>query len=63
MTVLVGGLRSIGANVSEGKHGVFTDTPGVLTNDFFVNLLSPGMEWKTFGRHRERVRHQGPGNR
>ncbi|MFI5930781.1 catalase/peroxidase HPI [Actinoplanes sp. NPDC051494] len=45
MTVLIGGLRSLGTNVGGGKHGVFTDKPGVLTNDFFTNLLSPGTRW------------------
>ncbi|MEV7630151.1 catalase/peroxidase HPI [Actinoplanes sp. NPDC089786] len=46
MTVLVGGLRSLGANVGGASHGVLTDRPGVLTNDFFANLLSPGTRWK-----------------
>ncbi|GGO21944.1 catalase-peroxidase [Microbispora rosea subsp. aerata] len=46
MTVLVGGLRVLGANHQQSKHGVFTETPGVLTNDFFVNLLELGIEWK-----------------
>ncbi len=46
MTVLVGGLRVLGANVDGSKHGVFTKTPGALTNDFFVNLLDIGIEWK-----------------
>ena len=46
MTVLVGGLRALGANVGGSAHGVFTDRPGVLTNDFFVNLLSPGTRWQ-----------------
>ncbi|QIK76267.1 catalase/peroxidase HPI [Nocardioides piscis] len=46
MTALVGGLRSLGANVGDAAHGVLTDRPGVLTNDFFVNLLSPGTRWK-----------------
>jgi catalase-peroxidase len=46
MTVLVGGLRSLGANVGDTKHGVLTDRPGVLSGDFFVNLLSPGTRWK-----------------
>jgi catalase-peroxidase len=46
MTVLVGGLRSLGANVGGTRHGVLTDRPGVLTNDFFANLLSPGTRWK-----------------
>ena len=46
MTVLVGGLRALGANVGGSQHGVLTDRAGSLTNDFFVNLLSPGTEWK-----------------
>jgi catalase-peroxidase len=44
MTVLIGGLRVLGNG--QTKHGVFTDRPGTLTNDFFVNLLDMGMEWK-----------------
>ncbi|WAH55629.1 catalase/peroxidase HPI [Pseudomonas silvicola] len=46
MTVLVGGLRVLGANVGQSQHGVFTDRPGSLTNDFFVNLLDMAVEWK-----------------
>ena len=46
MTVLVGGLRVLGANYGDTKHGVFTDKPGTLTNDFFVNLLDMATEWK-----------------
>jgi catalase-peroxidase len=46
MTVLVGGLRVLGANHGASKHGVFTDRPGTLTNDFFVNLLDMGTAWK-----------------
>ena len=46
MTVLVGGMRALGTNVGGGEHGVFTDRPGTLTNDFFVNLLDMGTEWK-----------------
>ncbi|GAB3561958.1 catalase/peroxidase HPI [Amycolatopsis endophytica] len=46
MTVLVGGLRSLGANHGASEHGVLTDQPGVLTNDFFANLLAPGTRWK-----------------
>ncbi|MEO0764267.1 MAG: peroxidase family protein, partial [Pseudomonadota bacterium] len=46
MTVLVGGLRVLGANYEGSAHGVFTDRPGALTNDFFVNLLDMGCEWK-----------------
>ncbi|MFI1104844.1 catalase/peroxidase HPI [Streptomyces melanogenes] len=46
MTVLVGGLRVLGANHQQSSAGVFTETPGVLTNDFFVNLLDLGTTWK-----------------
>jgi catalase-peroxidase len=46
MTVLVGGLRVLGANVGQSSHGVFTQRPGVLTNDFFVHLLDMATEWK-----------------
>ena len=46
MTVLVGGLRVLGANVGGSQHGVFTKRPETLTNDFFVNLLDMGTEWK-----------------
>jgi catalase-peroxidase len=53
MTVLVGGLRVLGANVGQSKVGVFTERPGSLTTDFFVNLLDMGTEWKksTQGEH------------
>ncbi|WP_411149397.1 catalase/peroxidase HPI [Streptomyces sp. A30] len=47
MTVLVGGLRVLGANHGQSSHGVFTDTPGTLTNDFFVNLLDLGTTWSS----------------
>ncbi|MFF7544506.1 catalase/peroxidase HPI [Streptomyces canus] len=47
MTALVGGLRVLGANQGGTAHGVFTDRPGVLTNDFFVNLLDLGTTWKS----------------
>jgi catalase-peroxidase len=46
MTVLVGGLRALNANVGQSTHGVFTQRPGVLSNDFFVNLVDMGTEWK-----------------
>ncbi|KQU78912.1 hydroperoxidase [Mesorhizobium sp. Root695] len=46
MTVLVGGLRVLGANAGQSKHGVFTKQPEALSNDFFVNLLDMGTEWK-----------------
>jgi catalase-peroxidase len=45
MTVLVGGLRVLGANAGKSKHGVFTGAPGTLTNDFFVNLLDMRTQW------------------
>jgi catalase-peroxidase len=45
MTVLVGGMRAIGANAGGSAHGVFTARPGSLTNDFFVNLLDMSTEW------------------
>ncbi|AEV75456.1 catalase/peroxidase HPI [Mycolicibacterium rhodesiae NBB3] len=47
LTALVGGLRALNVNHGGSKHGVFTDKPGVLTNDFFVNLLDMGTEWKS----------------
>ena len=47
MTVLLGGLRVLGANSGDSKHGVFTKTPGKLTNDFFVNLLTMDTEWQS----------------
>jgi catalase-peroxidase len=46
MTVLVGGMRVLGTNFGQTKHGVFTKKPEALTSDFFVNLLDMGMEWK-----------------
>ena len=46
MTVLVGGMRVLNANYDQSKLGVFTDRPGTLTSDFFVNLLDAGTEWK-----------------
>jgi len=45
LTVLLGGLRAININVGDARHGVLSKTPGVLTNDFFVNLLDMGTEW------------------
>jgi catalase-peroxidase len=49
MTVLVGGLRVLGANAGKSKHGVFTKKTGALTNDYFVNLLDMGTEWHPTG--------------
>ncbi len=46
MTVLVGGMRALNANFEQSRHGVFTERPGTLTNDFFVNLLDMGTTWK-----------------
>ena len=49
LTVLIGGLRVLGANAADSKNGVFTKTPGKLTNDFFVNLLDMGTVWSPAG--------------
>jgi catalase-peroxidase len=51
MTVLVGGLRVLGANAGQSKQGVFTARPGTLNNDFFVNLLDTGIEWNATGEN------------
>ncbi|HJS35175.1 MAG TPA: catalase/peroxidase HPI [Pseudoxanthomonas sp.] len=61
MTALVGGLRALGANADGGSEGVFTDTPGVLSNDFFVNLLDMGTEWKATGANRYEGRDRKTG--
>ncbi|WP_280516774.1 catalase/peroxidase HPI [Carboxylicivirga mesophila] len=53
MTVLVGGLRTLDANYNHSKHGVFTDKPGTLSNDFFVNLLDMSTEWKATSEDEE----------
>ena len=53
MTVLVGGLRAMGTNWDQSKHGVFTDRPGQLTNDFFVNVLDMGTTWKAVSDEQE----------
>jgi catalase-peroxidase len=55
MAVLVGGLRVLNANYGGSKDGVFTEKPGALTNDFFVNLLDMGVEWKKVGDQFEAV--------
>jgi catalase-peroxidase len=49
VTVLIGGMRALNANVGQSPHGVFTDRPETLTNDFFVNLLDMRTEWKPSG--------------
>jgi catalase-peroxidase len=53
MTVLIGGLRALNANVDQSAHGVFTQRPGTLSNDFFVNLLDMGTEWTPISETRE----------
>ena len=53
MTVLVGGLRVLGANHGGSRHGMFTDRPGTLSNDFFVNLVDMGIEWKPVSGEQE----------
>ncbi|MDB2498797.1 catalase/peroxidase HPI [Alphaproteobacteria bacterium] len=59
MTVLVGGMRALG--ISENNHGVFTQTPGKLTNDFFVTLLDMGVEWKPTGNNSYEARDRATG--
>ena len=53
LTALVGGLRVLGANHEQSKHGVFTDKPGVLSNDFFVNLLDMSVKWSSVDEESE----------
>lgn len=53
LTVLLGGLRVLGANVGQTPHGVFTARPGTLSNDFFVNLLDMGTQWKPLSEARD----------
>ncbi len=53
MTVLLGGLRVLGANAGESNHGVFTNTPGTLSNDFFVNLLDMETQWSATDESQE----------
>jgi catalase-peroxidase len=62
MTVLVGGLRVLGANQGGSEHGVLTDRPGTLSNDFFVNLLDMGTEWKRTGDHSFEGRDRATGD-
>jgi catalase-peroxidase len=49
MTVLLGGMRVLNANFAQSKHGVFTDRPETLSNDFFVNLMEMGVKWEAAG--------------
>lgn len=53
LTVLVGGMRALDTNFDGSKHGVFTNRPGALTNDFFVNLLDMGTQWKAMSNDKE----------
>jgi catalase-peroxidase len=53
MTVLLGGMRAMGANYDGSKHGVFTDKTGQLTNDYFVNLLSMDTKWEATSETKE----------
>ena len=53
MTVLVGGMRALDTNVGQTAHGVFTDRPGALSNDFFVNLLDMNTAWKPISEEAE----------
>lgn len=53
MTVLVGGMRALGANHNQSTTGVFTTRPGTLTNDFFINVLDVNIEWKAASKHEE----------
>ena len=53
MTVLVGGLRVLDTNFEASQHGVFTKTPGTLTNDFFVNILDFNTQWSPIGSSKE----------
>ncbi|MDR4893271.1 MULTISPECIES: catalase/peroxidase HPI [unclassified Chryseobacterium] len=53
LTVLIGGMRALDTNFDGSKHGVFTNRPGALTNDFFVNLLDMGTQWKAMSDDRE----------
>jgi catalase-peroxidase len=59
MTVLVGGLRVLGANVGGAMDGVFTTRPGALSNDFFVNLLDMATEWKPVAGNPDRYNGRG----
>jgi len=60
--VLIGGMRALGANAGGSTHGILTDRPGQLTNDFFVNLLDMGVEWTpTPGGQTFEARDRGTG--
>jgi catalase-peroxidase len=61
MTVLVGGMRALNANADQSNDGVLTNRPGTLTNDFFVNLLDMGTEWKETGLYKYQGRDRASG--
>ncbi len=61
MTALLGGMRALGANFEGSAHGVFTDRPGTLSNDFFVNLLDMSTEWEKSGDNLYEGRDRGTG--
>ena len=62
MTVLIGGMRAIGTNFGNTKHGVFTDREGALTNDFFVNLTDMGFTWEPAGENLYNIRNRATGD-
>jgi catalase-peroxidase len=59
MTVLIGGMRALNANFLQSKHGVFTNRPEALTNDFFVNLLDMSTEWRPSASNGSRNLYEG----
>jgi catalase-peroxidase len=61
MTVLIGGMRALSANVGQSRHGILTDRPETLTNDFFVNLLDMSTEWKGSGENAYEGRDRATG--
>jgi catalase-peroxidase len=61
MTVLIGGLRALDANFAQSAHGVLTERPGTLSNDFFLNLLDMSTEWKSAGENLYEGRDRGTG--
>jgi catalase-peroxidase len=62
MTVLIGGLRVLGTNHGDSKHGVFTEKVGVLSNDFFVNLTDMNYQWKPTGKNSYNIVERNTGN-
>lgn len=61
MTVLIGGMRVLGTNYADAKHGVFTDREGVLTNDFFIHLTDMNNAWKPVGKNLYEIRDRATG--